>query len=165
MLKKIISGGQTGVDQAALRVALELGLDIGGWCPPNRECEDGEIPDVFPLAPTPEERSPNAPHIPRSLRTEWNARDGDATLVLLPDIVQNDAGTNWTIECAKRYGKPLFIVNPFSSDASTQIHDWLSRLDITTLNVAGSSEKTCAGIGAIAERILREAFLLSSKRT
>lgn len=164
-LKRIISGGQTGVDQAALRVALELGLDIGGWCPPDRYCEDGAIPDRFPLMPTPEERSPNAPHVPRSLRTEWNARDSDATLVLLPDAIQNDAGTKWTIKCAKRYGKPLLIADPFSDRAAIAIHQWLSSLDITTLNVAGPSEKTCAGIGLATERVLRQAFSLSFKRT
>ncbi|MDW8466359.1 MAG: putative molybdenum carrier protein [Chloroherpetonaceae bacterium] len=163
-LRKIISGGQTGVDQAALRVALELGLETGGWCPPDRACESGTIPEHFPLVPTPVERSPNAPHIPRSLRTEWNVRDSDATLVLVPDTIQNDAGTNWTIECAKRYSKPVCAINPFSSDASVKIYNWLSSLDISTLNVAGPSEKTCTGIGTIAEKILRKAFLLSSSK-
>jgi|GEM_PF-5315903 len=49
MLRKIISGGQTGVDQAALSLAREFGFEIGGWCPPNRLCENGTIPDDFPL--------------------------------------------------------------------------------------------------------------------
>lgn len=164
-LRKIISGGQTGVDQAALRVALEFGLAIGGWCPPDCNCEDGTIPDLFPLTPTPKECSPNAPHVPRSLRTEWNVRDSDATLVLLPDTVQHDAGTAWTIECAQRYAKPLLTSHPFSERAAIDIYYWLSQLDITVLNVAGPSEKTCAGIGLATERLLRQVFLLSFQQT
>jgi len=38
---KIISGGQTGVDRAALDVALELGIPCRGWCPKDRQAEDG----------------------------------------------------------------------------------------------------------------------------
>jgi len=47
-IKKIISGGQTGVDQAALEVAINLGIDCGGWCPPGRMCETGRIPSAYP---------------------------------------------------------------------------------------------------------------------
>mgnify|MGYP000918852238 CR=1 FL=1 len=54
MLEKIISGGQTGVDRAALDVGLALGLPVGGWCPKGRRAEDGVIPDCYPLTETPE---------------------------------------------------------------------------------------------------------------
>ncbi len=156
MLKKLISGGQTGVDQAALRVARELGFEIGGWCPPNRACENGTIPDDFPLIPTPCEHSPNAPHIPRSLRTEWNVRDSDATLVLLPHFLQHDTGTAWTITCAQHFAKPLLVIDPFLKDASAKIYDWLASLSPRILNVAGPSERTCPRIGHATEDILRQ---------
>jgi hypothetical protein len=156
MLKKIISGGQTGVDQAALQVAREFGFEIGGWCPPNRACETGTIPDDFPLIPTPSERSPNALHIPRSLRTEWNVRDSDATLVLLPQSLQPDTGTAWTITCAQHFAKPLLVIDPFLKDAPTKIDDWLASLSLTILNVAGPSERTCPGISLATEAILRQ---------
>jgi hypothetical protein len=156
MLKKIISGGQTGVDQAALRVARELGFEIGGWCPPNRACENGTIPDDFPLIPTPYEHSPDAPHIPRSLRTEWNVRDSDATLVLLPQSLQHDIGTAWTITCAQHLAKPLLVIDPFLKDAPAKIYDWLASLSPRILNVAGPSERTCPGIGHATEDILRQ---------
>jgi hypothetical protein len=158
MLKKIISGGQTGVDQAALRVAREFGFEIGGWCPPNRACENGTIPDDFPLTPTPSERSPNALHIPRSLRTEWNVRDSDATLVLLPNHLLYDIGTSWTITCAEQFSKPLLVINPFSDNSATHIYEWLLSTHITILNAAGPSENTCFGIGHTTEHILRQVF-------
>ena len=50
---KIISGGQTGVDRAALDVALELGINCGGWCPQGRRAEDGRIPEHYPVEETP----------------------------------------------------------------------------------------------------------------
>src|SRR5213080_3040594 len=53
MIKKIISGGQTGVDRAALDVALELGIACGGWCPKGRKAKDGPIALRYPLQETP----------------------------------------------------------------------------------------------------------------
>ena len=75
---KIVSGGQTGVDRAALDVARELSLACGGWCPRGRRAEDGAIPARYPLVETPRAAYPQ--------RTEWNVRDSDATLVLASDV-------------------------------------------------------------------------------
>src|SRR3954464_12747181 len=94
-LIKVISGGQTGVDQAALRAASECGLEIGGWCPPGRVCETGVIPGEFPLRETERERSPDAQDVPRSQRTEWNVRDSDGTLLIQSANVPGDEGTEW----------------------------------------------------------------------
>ena len=78
-----MSGGQTGVDQAALRAAIALGcFNSMVGVHPGRICEDGVIPAEFPLRETPFERSEGAPGIPRSLRTEWNVRDSDGVLIL-----------------------------------------------------------------------------------
>lgn len=52
-LEKVVSGGQTGVDRAALDVALELSIPCGGWCPKGRRAEDGTIPDKYPLQESP----------------------------------------------------------------------------------------------------------------
>lgn len=157
MIQKIISGGQTGVDQAALDVAIELGIECGGWCPPGRECDEGIIVARYPLTETPVERSSSAPDIPRSLRTEWNVRDSDATLILKPNDV-NDKGTEWTIQCAINYKKPHFIIDPFKKDSIIKIKSWLKSYEIKVLNVAGHSENTCRGIGTQVYRILTKAL-------
>jgi hypothetical protein len=143
---KIISGGQTGVDQAALDVALSLGIECGGWCPPGRLCESGIIPGKYPLVETPYERSEKAPGIPRSLRTEWNVRDSDATLILKPCDAPHDIGTEWTIKCAEEYGKPILIIDPYRNNSPQQIIRWLKENHFKTLNIAGPSESNSPGI-------------------
>jgi Circularly permutated YpsA SLOG family len=156
-LVKIISGGQTGVDQSALRAAVSCGFAIGGWCPPGRVCDDGVIPNSFPLEATPEDRSPDRPDIPRSQRSEWNVRDSDATLILWPSALHvADSGTRWTAECASRYQKPLLTCDPADPAQVVRVQDWTSQHRIATLNVAGPSEASSPGIGALAERFIRE---------
>jgi hypothetical protein len=158
-LNKVVSGGQTGVDQAALRAAQKCNLAIGGWCPPGRECESGIIPSDFPLRETAQERSPDAPNIPRSQRTEWNVRDSGATLILQPrSHSKQDSGTNWTGRCAERYGRPLFICDPADPMATAKIKEWLKALPIDTLNVAGPSDGTVPGIGDQAYKLLVHVF-------
>ena len=145
-LVKVISGGQTGVDQAALRAARACGLASGGWCSPDRLCESGTIPAEFDLKETPNERSADALDIARSQRTEWNVRDSDATLILQRSK-RGDPGTGWTIRCAKRDGKPFLECDPAEEGATRQIIEWLRPIQVRTLNVAGPSESTVPGIG------------------
>ncbi len=159
MLTKVISGGQTGVDQAAQRAARACGLEIGGWCPPGRACDGGRVPDDLPLVETPEDRTPAAPDVPRSMRTEWNVRDSDATLVLRPPRVADDPGTEWTLRCANRYGRPFLVCDPAEPDSGERITAWLDGLSIRVLNVAGPSEATQPGIGAEVEAVLRTVFV------
>jgi Circularly permutated YpsA SLOG family len=159
MLSRVISGGQTGADQAALRAAIASGIAGGGWCPPGRESEAGPIPTELPVRETPQERSPGAPGVPRSQRTEWNVRDSDATLVLCPARAgPEDPGTEWTLRCAARLGRPVLVCDPGDPDAADRIASWIDALGVRTLNVAGPAESACPGIGALAERVLARAF-------
>ncbi len=128
-------------------------------CPPERAAEDGRIPDDLPLRETPRDRSPDAPDVPRSQRTEWNVRDSDATLILRPEAGgAADPGTDHTARCAARYGRPLLLCDPAAADAAATIRRWLLGLPISTLNVAGPSEATSPGIGAKVTSLLEVVF-------
>ena len=164
-LRKIISGGQTGVDQAALRAARDCGMETGGWCPPGRMSEAGRIPAEFPLSETPQERSADAPNVARSQRTEWNVRDSDGTLVVVAHRqvphkeTAPDGGIAWTVECAKRYGRPLLVCDvDDEAVAKEKIREWLAINQMATLNVAGPRESTAPGIGERAYALLRAVF-------
>ena len=85
MLTRIVSGGQTGVDRAALDVALELSIPCGGWCPKGRKAEDGALPARYPLKETPSEEY--------AQRTTWNVRDSDGTLILTHGAPTGGTGT------------------------------------------------------------------------
>ena len=155
---RVISGGQSGVDRAALEAAEACGLERGGWCPPGRESEAGPIPAHLPLRETPFERSPDAPEVPRSLRTEWNVRDSDATLLLRPASAAADPGSDWTAACAAALGRPCLVCDPAAADAAHEIARWLDAHPIRTLNVAGPSESTSPGIEASARALLVAVF-------
>lgn len=123
----IVSGGQTGVDRAALDVALELGIPCGGWCPAGRRAEDGRVPYRYPLRETP---SPEY-----GQRTEWNVRDADATLILARRPLSG--GTARTLKLARAYGRPHRLVDPGCLDEAETVRRWLADLAPAVLNVAG----------------------------
>ena len=155
---KIISGGQTGTDQAALDAALFCNLEIGGWCPPGKINEDGLISSQYPLQETSSDASVHAPHIPRSRRTEKNVADADATLVLVNKIPPLDMGTDFAIQCCYRYNKPLFIFDPFRPDVVENIIKESSIAGYNILNIAGPSEKSQPGIYETVYRVLVQVF-------
>jgi len=161
-LREVISGGQTGVDQGALRAARDCGLEIGGWCPPGRVCEAGVIPAEFPLKETPQDRSPDAPGVPRSQRTEWNVRDSEGTLVITAhgEAPAEDPGTEWAIECVARYGRPLLICEIDDPDAAGKVRQWIAANGIQALSIGGPSEATAPGIGDKAYALLKRVFKL-----
>lgn len=126
-VQKIVSGGQTGVDRAALDVARLLALERGGWCPKGRLAEDGRIPDDYPLYET--ETTDYAE------RTELNVRDSDGTLILT--VGPPRGGTAYTVECAQRLRKPYYVIDLSQETAPGQAQRWLEQQRITVLNVAG----------------------------
>ena len=149
MPPRIVSGGQTGVDRAALDVALELGLDCGGFCPRGRRADDGRIPERYPLIETSSRGY--------AQRTSWNVRDSDATLVLHLGRLQG--GTALTLRLARRLGRPCLAVDLGSDPhAARTIRDWLGRSRPRVLNVAGPRESVAPGIAARVRTILRAAL-------
>lgn len=133
---RIVSGGQTGVDRAALDAALALGIAVGGWCPRGRRAEDGEIPARYPLVETESEKYP--------VRTRLNVTDSDATLILTRGTF--DSGTRLTAEIAQRSKKPVLVVELDSPDALETTRAWLAQFNPHVLNVAGPRESKQPGI-------------------
>lgn len=135
-IKKILSGGQTGVDRAALDIALEWGIPCGGWCPRGRLAEDGIIPTVYPLRQT---RSADY-----AQRTERNVVGADATLIITRG--PPTGGTALTLEIARGQHKPYHVVDLHDAPDPRVVSAWLSRQRIETLNIAGPRESRCRGI-------------------
>ena len=144
-IKRIVSGGQTGVDRAALDVALELDIPCGGWCPKGRMAEDGRLPRRYPLRETPSARY--------AQRTRWNVRDSDGTLILTLGTLSG--GTALTLQLARSLGRPVFIVDLSRSRAVVPVRKWLRESGVRVLNVAGPRESTWDGIYERSLRFLR----------
>ena len=158
-LIKLISGGQTGVDQAALQAAIDSDIKHGGWCPPARVCEIGKIPERYHLIETPDERDLSAPEIPRSQRTIWNMRDSDGVLVFWDEKVtelQSDKGTKLALVTANNLGKPFLIIDISKKVSVIEIANWISLNNREVLNVAGPSENTSPGIYGRVNEVMRE---------
>jgi Circularly permutated YpsA SLOG family len=147
-IEKIISGGQTGVDRAALDVALAMGIDCGGWCPKGRKAEDGPIPSRYPLTET-----DSAAY---SRRTERNVRESDGTLILSRG--EPRGGTLLTQRTAEELGKPCLAVDVDAPESLAEIAIWLSGRAVRVLNVAGPRESQFPGITLAATRLLHELF-------
>ncbi len=143
--KRIVSGGQTGVDRAALDVAMELGITHGGWCPRGRLAEDGRIPAKYQLVET------GSPQY--SVRTERNVLDSDATLILYRG--RPSGGTELTARLADRHGKPRRNVDLDKPPDPDQVRRWLQEHKPGILNVAGPRECQNPGIAAQAAEYLR----------
>ncbi len=149
---RIVSGGQTGVDRAALEVAGELGIPCGGWCPRGRKAEDGPVPAQFSLQETTSAKY--------DVRTRRNVRDSDGTLVLT--LGDPTGGTALTVAAAERLGKPLLVLDLDLQPSPALVSEWASLHQLQTINVAGPRESTAPGVGLMAAEFLRQAFRESS---
>jgi len=149
----MISGGQTGVDRAALDVALELGIPCGGWCPKGRRAEDGRIPDRYPLQET------SSPAYP--LRTEMNVEDSDGTLILTWG--SPSGGTLLTLKLARKHRKPYILVDLAEEAEASTVQEWYRQNQIRIMNVAGPRESEAPGIYFRTLSFLKEFFTDSNR--
>lgn len=129
-LRKIISGGQTGVDRAALDACLKAGFPCGGWCPAGRRAEDGIIPTLYPLR--------EMDSVYYDDRTRQNILDSNATLIIYQDDLTG--GTLLTYRLANALNQPVFLfkVSPFFIDESLEeLLHFLKTNSVEILNIAG----------------------------
>jgi hypothetical protein len=127
---KIISGGQTGVDRAALDVALRHGIKCGGWCPAGRLDEFGKIPDHYPI-----QELQGGGFTERTLQ---NVKDSDGTVVIYP--VELRGGTEQTVRFCVDLKRPHQLIDASrvgTEDAAELIADFVRKNKIDILNVAG----------------------------
>jgi len=127
---KIISGGQTGVDRAALDVALKHRIKCGGWCPEGRLDEEGKIPDRYPMT----ELKKGGP----DERTARNVYDSDGTIVIY--FHELSGGTAYTVGCCIEQRRPHRLIDAAKyspEDAATLMVAFVVDHDIDILNIAG----------------------------
>jgi hypothetical protein len=146
---KIISGGQTGVDRAALDVAIERSMAWGGWCPKGGWAEDFPDPPGL-LTKYPNLRETELSHPLQ--RTEWNVRDGDATLIVTDSKgLSVSIGTKRAHQWARQHGKPELVVDASEPEAPARVAAWLQAQTQRfgphmTLGIGGPRETEAPGI-------------------
>ena len=151
MLRRIVSGGQTGADRGALDAAIELGLEHGGYCPAGRRAEDGRIPERYQL-----DETASAGY---AERTDRNVLASDATLLVTRGPAR--AGSALTAELAARHGRPLLHIDLDATDAARcakTVREWLISTAIEVLNVAGPRASDCSGIAQDVRALLQGAL-------
>lgn len=148
---KLLSGGQTGVDRAALDIAVEKGLPSGGWCPKGGWAEDLPEPPGL-LAAYPQLRE--TPHAGPGQRTDWNVRDADRLMVLVDSAgIEVSPGSQAARDFAARFGKPHIVIDLDASDASARARAFLGAGGLSVC-IAGPRESEAPGIYAKARAFL-----------
>jgi hypothetical protein len=149
LVRRVVSGGQTGVDRAALDWAINYHVEFGGWCPRGRRAEDGPIATRYGLVET-----DSAGY---AERTKRNARESDATLILNAGALEG--GTLLTQRVAVAAGKPCRLAHLDAEDRAAEVRrtlEWLGSGAFLTLNVAGPRERSRPGIYVMAYTMLRQ---------
>jgi len=125
---RLVSGGQTGADRAALDFALSHGIPCGGFCPRGRKAEDGRIGDHYPLTETSSAEYPP--------RTELNIKQSDGT-VLFSISPQISGGSKKTVTLAAKLGKPLLHISRETPDPVGELRRFIEEHKVRVLNCAG----------------------------
>lgn len=159
MLKKIISGGQTGADIGGLQAGNKSRIPTGGWAPKGFRTEHGSNPELGSLYGLAETKSSQYPP-----RTKRNVKRSDATLWVGLD---NSPGAKLTLSTCKKFNKPVMKIpydyHMFYEDlfkvlkarhVAKELADWLAEHRVRVLNIAGNRESTNYGITGFTERIV-----------
>ena len=148
---KIVSGGQTGADRAALDWAIDNDIPHGGWCPAERLAEDGVIDSKYNLRET-----SKADYLQR---TEWNVRDSDATVIfsIKADLM---GGSLATQKLADKHLKASLHLTSLQSPAenATQLRGFIRKHEIKVLNIAGPRASGEPELRPLVQTVLDELF-------
>lgn len=144
-VRRIIAGGQTGADRAALDWARAHGILTGGWCPAGRRAEDVTIDGRYHLRET-----PSADY---AQRTAWNVRDADGTVVIALSS-HLGGGSLLTVEYTAQYRKPCLHLHRADADCGTRLQTFLMAYHFGVMNVTGPQVSTEPGIGACVDAVL-----------
>jgi len=153
MLQKIVSGGQTGADRAALDFAIERNVPHGGWVPKGRKAEDGRIPDRYQLQELPTESYRE--------RTERNVIDSDGILIISHGELIPGSGSAYTARMAGKHSRPwlhLDMVKFTVHEGAQALREWVTEKGITVLNVAGPRESQDPKIYSVTRSVLEAVF-------
>jgi len=150
---KIISGGQTGADQAGLDAAIALGIPHGGWCPLGRRSEDGPISSKYSLKETLSEYYRD--------RTTRNVQDSDGTIVFIDGSIDAEPGSALTLNLCKANERPNLMINLSIDsvvDAAKLVQAFVRDRKIKILNIAGSRASISPALGVKVFEVLKLAF-------
>ena len=148
-IQKIVSGGQTGVDRAALDFAIKHGIPHGGWCPRGRLAEDGKIESCYEMRETPDAEY--------AQRTEWNVRDSDGTVIFSVSH-ELTGGSKLTAELTALCEKPCLHLSKeeHGTESAQMLGDFVRKHAIRILNVAGPRVSTEPAAGEFAAAVFEE---------
>jgi hypothetical protein len=152
LLKRVVSGGQTGADRAGLDVAIRWGFPHGGWCPKGRKAEDGAIGGQYLLTETPSSNYLK--------RTEWNVRDSDATVIFTISS-QLSGGSKRTAEFAEKHRKPwIHLARQAATyeDPALILQRFVEENSVRELNIAGTRGSKEPDVWKFAYETLEAAF-------
>jgi hypothetical protein len=149
-MNRIVSGGQTGADRAALDWAI-AGIPHGGWCPRNRKAEDGPIDARYDLTETPSSEYPQ--------RTEWNVRDSDGTVIFSIGPIFT-GGSKRTMDLVHKHRKPVLYLarNGGLDSPHMELRRFITSNRVQTLNVAGPRASKEPQVAAFVHEVLGKAF-------
>lgn len=153
IFSKIISGGQTGVNRAALDAAIEFGIPCGGWCSRGRMAEDGPIDPRYPLRETKSQEY--------QIRTEANVIEAEGTLILTMGKLTE--GAAYAAKVALRYRKPHLIVDLNKKIKPDTVLKWAVAHKVRAVNIAGPKESKKPGIYGKTRQFL-QAVLAEGKK-
>jgi hypothetical protein len=149
-IERIVSGGQTGADRAALDWAIQHRIAHGGWCPMGRKAEDGRLPARYRLRETPSDSYIE--------RTEWNVRDSDGTVIISISPVLC-GGSRSTAEFCDAYRRPWIHLSAARErdHAPRRLREFVALHRIRLLNVAGPRASAEPDVAGFVTWVLEEA--------